>query len=251
MFTQRLAGWSVAAITRALNERAVPCPSSADPERNPHRTGERWTLRTVAAILANPRYTGRQVWNRQHTDRGPPGETGDVLARADARRWNLTHQWVVSKEAAHPALVSEEDFIAAQQVSALSVPDDCRARRYLLVGLIRCQLCGRMMDSHWVNNHAGYRCRHGNRSAGPAGSGRPRNVYVHEEKAIRGIATQLDMSSTSPEAIADHLREHYMIVTCGVGGVVTLEASPNIDEGDLVSIPLPRVPAETPTVGLR
>ena len=26
------------------------------------------TLRTVAAILANPRYTSRQVWNRQRTD---------------------------------------------------------------------------------------------------------------------------------------------------------------------------------------
>lgn len=25
-------------------------------------------MRTVAEILANPRYTGRQVWNRQYTD---------------------------------------------------------------------------------------------------------------------------------------------------------------------------------------
>ena len=36
--------------------------------RKPRRTGAAWTLRTVAAILANPRYTGRQVWNRQRTD---------------------------------------------------------------------------------------------------------------------------------------------------------------------------------------
>ncbi|BFU43909.1 recombinase family protein [Krasilnikovia sp. MM14-A1004] len=36
-------------------------------DRNPHRTGEAWHLRTVAAILANPNNTGRQVWNRQHT----------------------------------------------------------------------------------------------------------------------------------------------------------------------------------------
>jgi len=27
-----------------------------------------WTLGTVAAILGNPRYTGRQVWNRQEFD---------------------------------------------------------------------------------------------------------------------------------------------------------------------------------------
>ena len=68
MFAQRLAGHSAARITRALNDARVPCPSAADPARNPHRTGAAWTLRTVAAILANPRYTGRQVWNRQRTD---------------------------------------------------------------------------------------------------------------------------------------------------------------------------------------
>ena len=61
MFAQRLAGHSVARITRALNDAGIPCPSAADPARNPHRTGAAWTLRTVAAILANPRYTGRQV----------------------------------------------------------------------------------------------------------------------------------------------------------------------------------------------
>jgi site-specific DNA recombinase len=68
MFVQRLAGHSAARITRALNDAGVPYPSAADPVRNPHRTGTAWTLRTVAAILANPRYTGRQVWNRQRTD---------------------------------------------------------------------------------------------------------------------------------------------------------------------------------------
>ncbi|WP_404825623.1 recombinase zinc beta ribbon domain-containing protein [Plantactinospora soyae] len=55
-------------------------------------------------------------------------------------------------------------------------------------GLIRCRLCGRMMDSHWVNNHASYRCRHGNRSSTPTGPGRPRNVYIHEARAIARIA---------------------------------------------------------------
>lgn len=68
MFAQRLAGHSAARITRALNDAGVPCPSAADPGRNRHRTGTGRTLRTVAAILANPRYTGRQVWNRQRTD---------------------------------------------------------------------------------------------------------------------------------------------------------------------------------------
>jgi len=64
MFAQRRAGHSVARITRALNDAGIPRPSASDPKRNPHRSGKAWTLTTVAAILANPRYTGRQVWNR-------------------------------------------------------------------------------------------------------------------------------------------------------------------------------------------
>ena len=63
MFGQRLAGHSAARITRALNDAGVPCPSAADPGRNPHRTGAGWTLRTVAAILANPRYRAGRCGN--------------------------------------------------------------------------------------------------------------------------------------------------------------------------------------------
>jgi site-specific DNA recombinase len=83
MFAQRLAGHSAARITRALDDAGIPCPSAADPQRNPHRTGTAWTLRTAAAILANPRYTGRQVRNRQRTDFDlvDPAKTGWATAR--------------------------------------------------------------------------------------------------------------------------------------------------------------------------
>jgi hypothetical protein len=67
MFAQRLAGHSAARITRALNDAGVPCPSAADPGRNPHRMGTAWTLRTAAAILANPRTPG----GRYGTGSGP------------------------------------------------------------------------------------------------------------------------------------------------------------------------------------
>jgi site-specific DNA recombinase len=67
IFAQRLAGHSLARITRALNDTGIPCPSAADPGRNTHRPGLAWSLTTVRAILANPRYTGRQVRNRQAT----------------------------------------------------------------------------------------------------------------------------------------------------------------------------------------
>ena len=91
----------------------------------------------MAAILGNPRYTGRQVWNRQRTDFDlvDPGNTG--LGHRQVQRWNLPEGWVISKHPAHPALVSEADFIAAQDATAPRGPAGSAARRYLLA-------CGRV-----------------------------------------------------------------------------------------------------------
>jgi hypothetical protein len=96
MFAQRLAGHSMARITRALNDAGIACPSAADPDRNSHRSGQAWTLHTVRAILANPRYTGRQVWNRQRTDHDlvDPANTG--LGHRQVPRRNSPHSWVIS-----------------------------------------------------------------------------------------------------------------------------------------------------------
>jgi DNA invertase Pin-like site-specific DNA recombinase len=164
IFARRLAGHSVARIARALNDAGVPCPSAADPGRNPHRTGAGWTLGTVATIVRNPRYTGRQVWNRQRTDRDLV-DAGDIaLGHKPVQRWNLPDGWVISRKPAHPALVSEADFIAAQDISAargpvlgagLAAP---HKRCYLLAGLLVCGGCGRKMESAWSNGKPAYRC---------------------------------------------------------------------------------------------
>jgi site-specific DNA recombinase len=129
----------------------VPCPSAADPGRNPHRTGTAWTLRTVAAILANPRYTGRQVWNRQPAASVlvDPGNTG--LGHRQVQWWNLPEGWVISKRPAHAALVSEADFIAAQDTAVPRGPVGPATRRYLLAGLLACGRCGRRLESAWSN----------------------------------------------------------------------------------------------------
>jgi hypothetical protein len=74
-------------------QSGVPCPSSVDPDRNRHRTRGSWALRTVAVILANPRDTGRQAWNRRAT--GPEGPASKPA---------------LSAKVAHPALVTEQDL---------------------------------------------------------------------------------------------------------------------------------------------
>jgi site-specific DNA recombinase len=88
MFAQRLAGHSAARIARALNEAGVPCPSAADPARNPHRTAAGWMLGTVTTILSNPRYTGRQVWNRQRSDTELADPGNVTLGHKSVQRWN-------------------------------------------------------------------------------------------------------------------------------------------------------------------
>ena len=163
IFAQRLTGHSVARIARALNEAGVPCPSAADPARNTHRTAAGWTLGTVTTILSNPRYTGRQVWNRQRTDTELADPGNVTLGHKSVQRWNLPGGWVISDRPAHPALVSEPDFIAGQDISAARGPapqDGPVLRRYLLAGLLACGVCGRRMESAWSNGKPAYRCRH-------------------------------------------------------------------------------------------
>ena len=190
IFARRLAGYSVARIARALNDAGIPCPSAADPGRNPHRTGAGWTLGTVTTIVRNPRYTGRQVWNRQRTDRDL-ADPGDIaLGHKPVQRWNLPDGWVISRKPAHPALVSEADFIAAQDISAARGPAPGmgltapQKRRYFLAGLLICGGCGRKMESAWSNGKPAYRCRHGHTTASRYGPGRLKNAYIREDRIL-------------------------------------------------------------------
>ena len=148
IFAQRLAGHSVARIARALNEAEVPCPSAADPKRNPHRPGTGWTLGTVTTILQNPRYTGHQVWNRQRTDKDLVDPSDVSLGHRSVQRWNLPNGWVISRRPAHEALVGEADYIVAQGVNAVrgpsprTDPGGPEKRRYQLAGLLSAACAG-------------------------------------------------------------------------------------------------------------
>jgi site-specific DNA recombinase len=204
IFAERLAGRSVAGIARELNQRDVPCPSAADPGRNRHRSGQAWNLRSVAVILANPRYTGREVW-RRHQGATPGGGRRVIPA-----------EWAISAALAHPALVAEADFVAVQQIRAARMTDDGVIRRYQLAGLIRCGPCGRLMDDHWVNGRAGYRCRHGHTSARPAPPGRPKNLYVREDHLLGELTQRLlvegDAYASDALAAVALLRSQSMVI---------------------------------------
>jgi site-specific DNA recombinase len=122
---------------------------------------------------------------------------------------------VISKTFAHPALVSEEDFVAAQAVTATPTPAGGTTRSYALVGLVACQVCGRRMDSHWVHGRPGYRCRHGHTSAKPAPTNRPKTLYLRQDRIIARVGAELEhLESLKPAAMASYLRTRGITILC-------------------------------------
>ncbi|WP_329791893.1 recombinase family protein [Lentzea sp. DG1S-22] len=211
MFAERARGRTVASLARELNERGVVCPSGADPERNAHRSGERWIVRTVAMILENPRYTGRQVWNRSSTTgHGSGGRAGG--RGSGVLRYNPVSEWEVSEQIAHEPLVDDETFVSVQGLRAAKPAKDGEVRRYLLAGLVACGLCGRRMDGHWVHGRAGYRCRHGFTSVKRRSDGEPRNLYVREDHLLEALPHLLartagPVQEGAGEELVDQVRE--------------------------------------------
>lgn len=103
IFAEFLRGSGLFAIAEGLTRDGTPCPSAHDPARNSHRDGLAWSKGAIRAILTNPRYTGRQVWNRQRKDEvlldvedvisgtppgcaGTPPRTGSGRTRLSTRR---------------------------------------------------------------------------------------------------------------------------------------------------------------------
>ncbi|GGM90482.1 hypothetical protein GCM10011609_29360 [Lentzea pudingi] len=214
MFGERAGGRALASIVRELNSRGVPCPSSADPGRNPHRRGGRWMVTAVAAILENPRYTGRQVWNRHGTrGRGPGGRLGGRAAGRVTR--NPVTAWEVSEKLSHEPLVDDETFVAIQRIRAPRQAKDGGVRGYALAGLVVCGVCDRRMDAHWVHGRPAYRCRHGFNSASTRPPEAPANTYVREDVMLQAIPGLIIERRHVPESdLITQLRELRLEITC-------------------------------------
>lgn len=139
---------------------------------------------------------------------------------------------MISGHLAHAALVSEADFIAAQDMAVPRGPAGAAVRRYLLAGLLACGLCGRRMESAWSNGKPAYRCRHGRTSAMAPDPSRPKNTYIREDKLLPHLpALHLLLTNTaararrrtrggtdvrataSPGEVIGYLREHEIVLT--------------------------------------
>ncbi|GAB2723206.1 recombinase family protein [Kitasatospora kifunensis] len=190
IFREFLAGKGFFAIAEGLTADGIPCPSAHDPARNSHRSGIAWSKSAVRVILTNPRYTGRQVWNKQRKDETLLDLEDVTLGYTTTLRWNTQDKWIVSDKIVHTPLVDDETFAQAQDIIASrtrvhAAPGVERTSNlYLLRGAFICFDCERRMQGNWSHGEAYHRCRYPAEYALANRIQHPRNIYLRERDVL-------------------------------------------------------------------
>jgi site-specific DNA recombinase len=187
IFAEFLGGTGIFAIAEGLTRDGIPCPSAHDRGRDLHRAGLARSKGAVRVILANPRYTGRQVWNRQRKDEVLIDVADVALGNVTKMRWNDASQWIWSDEVTHPPVIAAETVQQARDILTARGRGPCqhkphdRPRSYAFVGSLFCGVCQRRMQWHWINAAPYYRCRFPAEYALASKISHPRNVYLRQD----------------------------------------------------------------------
>lgn len=194
IFDEFLAGRGLYAIAEGLTRDGILSPSAHDPARNRHRqaSGGAWSKVAVRSILQNPRYTGREVWNKQRREEVLVDVEDVALGHESKMRWNHPTQWVRSEHQTHPAIVEPDTFETAQDIFAGAQRSAVRKERtrhpYVLSGLVCCALCGRKMQASWNHGNAYYRCKFPAEYAITENQ-HAKTVYVRERAIVPSLDT--------------------------------------------------------------
>ncbi|MGF1431542.1 recombinase family protein [Kitasatospora sp. LaBMicrA B282] len=190
IYREFLTGKGFFAIAEGLTADRIACPSAHDPDRNPHRAGIAWSKGAVRVILTNPRYTGRQVWNKQRKDEILLDIEDVTLGYTTTLRWNDQDKWIVSDRIVHPPIIDDETFAQAQDIirsrsRSHAAPGVQRTTNlYLLRGTFTCATCDRKMQGQWIHGEAYHRCRFPAEYALANRIQHPRNVYLREKDVL-------------------------------------------------------------------
>ncbi len=194
IYREYLAGHGLHAISEGLTRDGIVCPSAHDPERNTHRNAVGWPKSAIAVLLTNPRYTGRQVWNKQRKAEILL-DIEDVAAGYETKlNWNEPGTWIWSDNIVHEPLVTTEDFEAVQALrltrrktsplEPLQRMQRTSKRDYLLSKILHCGVCGQKMESTFNHGRPHYRCRYPAEYAEANNIEHPRTVYVREDHIV-------------------------------------------------------------------
>jgi hypothetical protein len=212
IYRDYLAGRGLFGIAEALTADGILSPSAYDRARNTHRTTVAWSKSAVRVILTNPRYTGRQIWNKQRKDEVLIDVDDVALGHETKMRWNDPQSWVWSAHVTHEPLVTDEDFrkvqaqIAGRRHRQATIMTIKRTRHpYQLRGLLFCGICHRRMQGSWNNGKPHYRCVYPTEYGLANHTSHPRSVYVREELIVPTLDRWL-LRSFSPTALPHTIR---------------------------------------------
>jgi DNA invertase Pin-like site-specific DNA recombinase len=213
IFTEYVAGRGMTSIARGLTQDGIPWPSAYDRARNPHRNTQVWEMTAVRAILHNPRYTGRQVWNRVRTDEVLIDVEDVALGHESRHRWNDPSEWVWSRTESHTPLISTDVYERAQRtIKARGTRSDGggkaprhTARPYLFRGLITCGLCERKMVGNPNHGRLYYRCTASRDFVRQHRISHPAALYLREDSITEPIDRFLRDELTGA-TLTDNLR---------------------------------------------
>jgi hypothetical protein len=189
-------------IAERLTADGVLRPSAYDRQRSPNHIGSAWSKVAVRGIITNGRYAA------QHTD------------ELSARCGLCTYRCATRNQL---PLVRVEVYRQTQDILARrgdpareGRSGEAPAGRYLLRGLLRCELCLRLMQGTWNNNAAYYRCRFPREYARVNNIDHPPNIYLREDRLVvplqdwicRSLPVLLcDWARRQPPAVRLRLRQ--------------------------------------------
>lgn len=124
-------GIGCTSIARAINAKG------AHPRR-----GVAFNRSTVAAIIRNPTYTGKVVWNqKKHIKKGSKGNTKHITV------YQPRDQWLIA-EGLHPPIIDQETYDKCQEIMQQRYipPSNDGTIHSPLAGLVICARCGHKMQ---------------------------------------------------------------------------------------------------------
>lgn len=134
-------GVGCATIARTINAQG------AKPRRS-----DAFNRSTVAAIIRNPTYTGKIVWNqKKHIRKGVQGNEKHITIYQPRDQWTIT-------EGIHPPIIDQETYDRCQQImKERYIPSSNDGTiKSPLAGLVRCTKCGRRMQKMGDNKGVPY-----------------------------------------------------------------------------------------------
>ena len=201
IFAHYAEGWSPRTIADDLNRRRIPSPGSTW-KRVVRRKDAKWLGSAIVAMLDNPLYIGKYIWNRSTWAKDP--DTGKKQ-----RKERPESEWIVTEDE-KLRIVDRRTWGAVQarrrEREALrnnQHPDLRPRQKYLFSGLLKCAECG---QNFVIRDAYQYGCgSHINGGEHACSNQLHVARRLTEEKLLEGIKHKL----YTPEAL-DRMRRRFV-----------------------------------------